>query len=114
MAQNERRGKSNFVKFQSDVIETFVFSFAQIIALKATVTHQDSTIKQLHKVRKEIEEVFRKEKKLLEIQIEQDQNTIKQLELRVDIGRKTVQEAKTAQAYAERDLVQVNYDRYQS
>ncbi|XP_058810702.1 mitotic spindle assembly checkpoint protein MAD1 [Phymastichus coffea] len=79
----------------------------EVITLKATIAHQDSTIKQLHKVRKEIEEICRKEKKLLEIQIEQDKSTIKQLELRVDIGRKTVQEAKTAQAHAERDLIQM-------
>lgn len=54
-----------------------------------------------------MEESFKKEKKLLEIELEQDKRMIKQLELRVDIGRKTVQEAKAAQAQAERDLSQV-------
>ena len=78
-----------------------------MISLKSRVAHQDATIHQLHKLRLEMEEVFLKEKKLLEIQLQENRQQIKQLELRVDVGRRTVQEAKIAQAQAERDLAQV-------
>lgn len=78
-----------------------------MIGLKTRLSHQEGTVQQLHRLRHEMEESFRKEKKLLEIELEQDKRMIKQLELRVDVGRKTVQEAKSAQANAERDLAQV-------
>ena len=86
----------------------FIFVL-QIIALKTRLTHQESTIQQLHKVRREMEEVFNKEKKILEIEVEEDKQLIKQLELRVDLGRQTIQEAKAAQMQAERDLLQVSF-----
>jgi hypothetical protein len=55
-----------------------------------------------------MEAVFQKEKKILEIQVDQDKQMIKQLELRIDIGRRTIQETKSAQNQAERDLLQVH------
>lgn len=75
--------------------------------MKAQITQQEATIDQLHKARYEIEEVYRKEKKLLEIQAEADKATIKQLEKRIDVGRRTIQDAKSAQAQAEQNLIQV-------
>ncbi|XP_001604630.2 mitotic spindle assembly checkpoint protein MAD1 [Nasonia vitripennis] len=79
----------------------------EIIGMKTRLSHQEATVQQLHKLRHEMEESFKKEKKLLEIELEQDKRMIKQLELRVDVGRKTVQEAKAAQAQAERELSQL-------
>lgn len=54
-----------------------------------------------------MEQVFQKEKKVLEIQIEQDKQLIKQLEMRVDIGRKNLQEAKATQYQTEQNLIKV-------
>ncbi|KAJ8675991.1 hypothetical protein QAD02_011777 [Eretmocerus hayati] len=79
----------------------------ELIALKARLSHQEATIDQLHKLRGEMEEVFKKEKRMMEIQAEQDKQTIKQLELRIDVGRRTLQDAKAAQMRAERDLIQM-------
>ncbi|XP_011502021.1 PREDICTED: mitotic spindle assembly checkpoint protein MAD1 [Ceratosolen solmsi marchali] len=77
----------------------------EIIALKTRLSHQE--VQQLHKVRREIEEIFQKEKKILEIQVDQDKQMIKQLELRIDVGRRTIQDAKATQNQAERELIQV-------
>lgn len=41
------------------------------------------------------------------MQAEQDKQSIKQLEARVDVARRTIQEAKEARANAERELSQV-------
>ncbi|KAJ8668557.1 hypothetical protein QAD02_010220 [Eretmocerus hayati] len=79
----------------------------ELTALKARLSHQEATIDQLHKLRGEMEEVLKKEKRMMEIQAEQDKQTIKQLELRIDVGRRTLQDAKAAQMRAERDLIQM-------
>lgn len=60
-------------------------------------------MQQLHKIRRQMEEVFEKEKGLLEIQVEQDKQTIQQLEIRLDIARRTIQDGKEAQAAAEKE-----------
>ena len=64
-------------------------------------------MQQLHRVRREKEDVFQNEKRALEIQIQQDQDMIRQLELRVNTSRKGIIEAKAAQVRAETDLSQV-------
>lgn len=71
------------------------------------MSHKDDTIQHLHRVRREMEEVFNKEKRLLEIEVERHKDMIKQLELRVDIGKKSYHEAKVAQAQAEKNLIQL-------
>ncbi|XP_014207576.1 mitotic spindle assembly checkpoint protein MAD1 [Copidosoma floridanum] len=76
----------------------------EVIALKTKVSHLEDTIEHLHKVRREVEEVCHKEKRLLEIEIARDKDTIKQLELRLDFSRKSAQEAKVAHAHAEKNL----------
>lgn len=54
-----------------------------------------------------MEEVFEKEKGILEMQVEQDKQTIKQLEVRLDISRRTIQDASEARASVEKELFQV-------
>ena len=78
-----------------------------MISLKTRLAHQESTVEQLHKLRREMEEVFDKEKHILEVQIEQDKQIINQLELRIEMGRRSLQEAREMQAKAESDLLQV-------
>ena len=78
-----------------------------MISLKTRLSHQEATVEQLHNLRREMEEVFRKEKHILQVQIEQDKEIINQLELRIDVGRRGLQEAREAQAKAEKDLLQV-------
>lgn len=80
---------------------------AEMISLKARLSHQETTVEQLHKLRREMEEVFDKEKHILEMQIDQDKQTINQLELRIDVGRRNLQEARESQATAEKNLLQV-------
>lgn len=75
--------------------------------MKARLEHQESMNQQLHKVRQEMEQVYQKEKKILEIQVEQEKQMIKQLELRIDVNRRKLQEAKTSQHQAEQNLIQV-------
>ncbi|XP_043468626.1 mitotic spindle assembly checkpoint protein MAD1-like [Leptopilina heterotoma] len=79
----------------------------EMISLKARLSHQEATVEQLHKLRREMEEVFDKEKHILELQIDQDKQVINQLELRIDVGRRNLQEARDSQATAEKDLLQV-------
>ncbi|XP_014222520.1 mitotic spindle assembly checkpoint protein MAD1 [Trichogramma pretiosum] len=80
---------------------------AELISLRTRLTHQESTVQQLHQIRQEMEELFQKEKKILQIQMNQDKTMIKQLELRVDVGRKTIQESKAAQFRAEKELAEM-------
>lgn len=54
-----------------------------------------------------MEEVFEKEKNLLEIQAEHDKQTIQQLEVRLDITRRTILDTKEAQVAAEKEWSQV-------
>ncbi|XP_003703551.1 mitotic arrest-deficient 1 [Megachile rotundata] len=79
----------------------------EVVSLKTRLSHQEATVQQLHKIRRQMEEVFEKQKSGLEIQIEEDKQTIKQLEVRLDIARRTIQDARTAQAAAEKELHQV-------
>ncbi|KAK2582197.1 hypothetical protein KPH14_004550 [Odynerus spinipes] len=79
----------------------------EVVSLKARLSHQEAAVQQLHKIRREMEEVFEKEKSLLEMQVEQEKQTIKQLEVRLDVARRTIQEAREAQAVAEKELFQV-------
>lgn len=79
----------------------------EVVSLRTRLSHQEAAVQQLHKIRRQMEEVFEKEKGILEMQVEQDKQTIKQLELRVDISRRTIQEAREAQAAAEKELFQI-------
>ncbi|KOC68502.1 Mitotic spindle assembly checkpoint protein MAD1 [Habropoda laboriosa] len=79
----------------------------EVVSLRTRLSHQEAAVQQLHKIRRQMEEVFEKEKGILEMQVEQDKQTIKQLEVRLDISRRTVQEAQVAQAAAEKELFQV-------
>uniref|UniRef100_A0A6V7IDT1 Mitotic spindle assembly checkpoint protein MAD1 n=1 Tax=Bracon brevicornis TaxID=1563983 RepID=A0A6V7IDT1_9HYME len=80
---------------------------SEVVALKTRLSHTEATVSQLHKIRREIEEIFEKEKNMLEMQAELDKQTIKQLELRLDASRKSTHEAREAQAAAEAELYQV-------
>ncbi|XP_034935395.1 mitotic spindle assembly checkpoint protein MAD1 [Chelonus insularis] len=80
----------------------------EVVSLKTQLLHQEANVQQLHHLRRQMEEVFQKEKNLLEMRAELDKQAIKQLELRLESTRKCVQEAQTAQAIAEneRSLIQ--------
>lgn len=54
-----------------------------------------------------MEQVFDKEKKLFELQAEQDKQSIKQLEARLDVARRTIQEAREDKASVEKEIAQV-------
>lgn len=71
------------------------------------MTHQEATVQQLHNIRRQMEEIFEKEKGLLQIQVEQDAQTIQQLEVRLDVARRTIQDAREAQTTAEKEWSQV-------
>lgn len=77
------------------------------MSLKTRLSHQEAAVQQLHKIRRQMEEVFEKEKGILEMQVEQDKQTIKQLEVRLDISRRTIQDASEARASIEKELCQV-------
>nr|XP_050858169.1 mitotic spindle assembly checkpoint protein MAD1-like isoform X2 [Vespula vulgaris]XP_050858170.1 mitotic spindle assembly checkpoint protein MAD1-like isoform X2 [Vespula vulgaris] len=79
----------------------------EVVSLKTRLSHQEAAVQQLHKIRRQMEEVFEKEKSLLEMQVEQEKQTIKQLEVRLDVARRTIQEAREAQAVSEKELFQV-------
>lgn len=71
------------------------------------MSHQEAAVQQLHKIRRQMEEVFEKEKGMLEMQVDQDKQTVKQLEVRLDIARRTNQETREAHASTEKELFQV-------
>lgn len=75
--------------------------------MKTRLSHQEANVQQLHKIRRQLEEMFEKEKNLLEIQTQQDKQTIQQLEVRLDIARRTIQDAKEAKTAAEKEWCQV-------
>ncbi|XP_015429579.1 PREDICTED: mitotic spindle assembly checkpoint protein MAD1 [Dufourea novaeangliae] len=79
----------------------------EVVSLRTRLSHQEAAVQQLHKIRRQMEEVFEKEKSILDMQVEQDKQTIKQLEVRLDIARRTIQDARNAQATAEKELFQV-------
>lgn len=109
MATYERRSKRNIIIYEIQVnleknFEKYIF--VQIISLKTRLTHQDAAVQQLHNIRRQMEEVFEKEKGLLQIQAEQDKQTIQQLEVRLDVARRTIQDMK-AHDTAEKEWSQV-------
>jgi len=54
-----------------------------------------------------MEEVFEKEKSLMQIQIEQDKQTVQQYEVRLDVARRTIQDTREAQTAAEKEWSKV-------
>ncbi|XP_015119253.1 mitotic spindle assembly checkpoint protein MAD1 [Diachasma alloeum] len=80
---------------------------AELVALRTRLSHTEATVTQLHKIRREIEEVFERDKHMLEMQAELDKQTIKQLELRLESSKKSTQEARESQAAAELELFQI-------
>ena len=79
----------------------------EVVSLRTRLSHQEAAVQQLHKIRRQMEEVFEKEKGILEMQVKQDKQSVKQLEVRLDIARRTIQESRDAQAAAEKELFQV-------
>ncbi|KAK0172583.1 hypothetical protein PV328_005884 [Microctonus aethiopoides] len=79
----------------------------EIISLRTRLSHQETTIQQLHNIRKQIEEIFQKEKNMLEMQAALDKQTIKQLELRVESARNVAQEARDSQSSVENEMFQM-------
>ncbi|CAL7938793.1 unnamed protein product [Xylocopa violacea] len=79
----------------------------EVVSLRTRLSHQETAMQQLHKIRRQMEEVFEKEKSILEMRAEQEKQTIKQLEMRLDMSRRTIQDAREAQAAAEKELFQV-------
>jgi len=79
----------------------------QVISLKTRLTHQEAAVQQLHNIRRQMEEVFEKEKGLLQVQAEQDKQTIQQLEVRLDVARRTIQDARETHDTAEKEWSQV-------
>ncbi|XP_043516097.1 mitotic spindle assembly checkpoint protein MAD1 [Frieseomelitta varia] len=102
---------SNLNKAEVEIVPTSPWEWrrlkGQIVSLKTRLSHQEAAVQQLHKIRRQMEEVFEKEKGILEMQVEQDKQTIKQLEVRLDISRRTIQDAREAQVAAEKELFQV-------
>lgn len=82
---------------------------SQVVSLRTRLSHQEASVQQLHKIRREMEEVFQKDKNMLEMQAELDKQTIKQLELRVESARKNAQEAREAQSQVENEMFEVKY-----
>lgn len=54
-----------------------------------------------------MEEVFEKEKGLFQIQAEQDKQTIQQLEVRLDVARRKIQDAREVRDTGEKEWFQV-------
>lgn len=54
-----------------------------------------------------MEEIFSNEKGILQIQLQENKQTIQQLEVRLDVARRTIQDLKEAQATAEKEWFQV-------
>lgn len=64
-------------------------------------------MQQLHNIRRQMEEVFEKEKGLFQIQAEQDKQTIQQLEVRLDVARRKIQDAREVHDTGEKEWFQV-------
>ncbi|XP_011883237.1 PREDICTED: mitotic spindle assembly checkpoint protein MAD1 [Vollenhovia emeryi] len=78
----------------------------EVISLKTRLTHQEAAVQQLHNIRRQMEEVFEKEKGLLQVQAEKDKQTIQQLEVRLDVARRTIQDARESHDTAEKEWSQ--------
>lgn len=79
----------------------------QIITLKSRLTHQEGNAQQQHNLRRQLEEMFEKEKNILKAHSEEDKKIIKQLELRIDVNRRTIQELREERASFTSDYQQV-------
>ncbi|RLU19512.1 hypothetical protein DMN91_008069 [Ooceraea biroi] len=82
----------------------------EVISLKTRLTHQEAAVQQLHNVRRQMEEIFEKEKGLMQVQVEQDKQTIQQYEVRLDVARRTIQDAREAQATTEKEWSKTKSD----
>ncbi|XP_012056199.1 PREDICTED: mitotic spindle assembly checkpoint protein MAD1 [Atta cephalotes] len=78
----------------------------EVISLKTRLMHQEAAVQQLHNIRRQMEEIFEKEKGLLQIQTEQDKQTIQQLEVRLDVARRTIQDVRETHDTAEKEWSQ--------
>ncbi|XP_076164589.1 mitotic arrest-deficient 1 [Ptiloglossa arizonensis] len=79
----------------------------EVVSLKTRLSYQEAAVQELHKLRRQMEDVFETEKGVLEMQAEQDKQTIKQLEVRLDIARRTIQDTREAHSMIEKELFQV-------
>lgn len=75
--------------------------------MRTRLSHQEAMVQQLHQIRRQMEQVFNQEKSIAEMQIEQEKQTIRQLEARLVVMRRTNLEAKEAQTCAEKELFRV-------
>ena len=102
---------STLIKSETDVVPGSPWEWrrlkGEVVSLRTRLSHQEAAVQQLHKIRRQMEEVFEKEKGILEMQVKQDKQSVKQLEVRLDIARRTIQESREAQAAAEKELFQV-------
>ncbi|KYN02678.1 PREDICTED: mitotic spindle assembly checkpoint protein MAD1 [Cyphomyrmex costatus] len=97
-------------KIQSDCVPGSPWEWrrmkGEVISLKTKLMHQEAAVQQLHNIRRQMEEVFEKEKGLLQVQTEQDKQTIQQLEVRLDVARRTIQDTKDSRDTAEKEWSQ--------
>ncbi|KYQ60133.1 Mitotic spindle assembly checkpoint protein MAD1 [Trachymyrmex zeteki] len=97
-------------KTQSDSVPSSPWEWrrmkGEVISLKTRLMHQEAAVQQLHNIRRQMEEVFEKEKGLLQVQTEQDKQTIQQLEVRLDVARRTIQDARETHDTAEKEWSQ--------
>ncbi|KAF7997150.1 hypothetical protein HCN44_005427 [Aphidius gifuensis] len=77
------------------------------LSLRTRLSHQEITVQKLHQIRREIDQVFAKEKSILENKIEMDKSTIEQLEKRLELARKNTQETQESLSLVENELFQV-------
>lgn len=107
----DNSNNSNLNKSEIEIVPSSPWEWrrlkGQVVSLKTRLSHQEAAVQQLHKIRRQMEEVFEKEKGILEMQVEQDKQTIKQLEVRLDILRRTIQDSRDAQVAAQKELFQV-------
>lgn len=77
------------------------------LSLRTRLSHQEAAVEKLHQIRREIDQIFSKEKSNLENKIEFDKSTIEQLERRLEASRKNTQEAQEALSLSQNELYQV-------
>ncbi|KOX71089.1 Mitotic spindle assembly checkpoint protein MAD1 [Melipona quadrifasciata] len=105
----DNSNNSNLNKSEIEIVPSGPWECSRLkaLSLRARLTHQETTVQQLHEIRRQMEEVFEKEKSILEMQVKQDMQTIGQLEVRLSILRRTLQDSRDAQVAAEKELFQV-------
>lgn len=77
------------------------------LSLRTRLSHQEITVQKLHQIRREIDQVFAKEKSDLKNEIEMDKSTIEQLQKRLELARKNTQETQEKLSLVENELYQV-------